>query len=141
MEVHITKIVRYLCNKKSGYGIWEGELVQVLAGTPYRRIEKLDRYHKLSEIKLLSPCTPSKIVAVGLNYHSHAREMNQPIPKEPMIFLKPSTAVIGPEDKVIYPESSQRVDYEAEMGVVIKRRACRVSAKDSPGLRSWIHLF
>lgn len=125
------KIVRYLTGNKISYGIWDGELIQSLAGTPYRRIKKLERYYKLSEIKLLSPCTPSKIVAVGLNYHSHAREVNQPTPEEPMIFLKPSTAVIGPEDKIIYPESSQRVDYEAELGVVIKRRAWKVPAKET----------
>ena len=125
------KIVRYLVGKKTGYGIWDGNLVQSLAGTPYRQIKKLDRYHKLSEIKLLPPCLPTKIVAIGLNYFSHAKETNQPVPEEPMIFLKPSTAIIGPEDKIIYPESSQRVDYEAELGVVIKRRAWRVSTKEA----------
>lgn len=125
------KIVRYLAGKKIGYGIWDGDLVQSLAGTPYRQIKKLDRYHKLSEIKLLPPCLPTKIVAIGLNYYSHAKETNQLVPEEPMIFLKPSTAVIGPEDNIIYPESSQRVDYEAELGVVIKSRTCKVSTKDA----------
>ena len=125
------KIVRYLAGKKIGYGIWDGEQVQSLAGTPYRQIKKLDRYHKLSEIKLLPPCLPTKIVAIGLNYHSHAKEMKQAIPEEPMIFLKPSTSVIGPEDKIIYPPASKRLDYEAELGVVMKKRACKVSAGEA----------
>ncbi len=81
-----------------------------------------------SEIKVLAPVTPSKIVAVGLNYRDHAREMNKPLPDEPLIFIKPSTAVIGPNDDVVIPPSAGRVDYEAELGVVIRKRAQAVSA-------------
>ena len=117
------KIVRFAAGRKAEYGIWNGELVQSLAGTPYHHIKTTNRYHKLSDLRLLPPCTPSKIVALGLNYHSHAEEVKLRIPDEPLIFLKPSTSVIGPEDNIIYPESSQQVDYEGELGVVIKRRA------------------
>jgi len=125
------KIVRYRAGRKTGYGIWDGNIVQSLAGAPYRQLKKLDRSHKLSEIKLLAPCTPSKIVAIGLNYHSHAKEMKQALPEEPMIFIKPSTAVIGPEDKIIYPPASKRLDYEAELGVVMKKRACKISTGEA----------
>ncbi len=121
------KIVRYAIGKKAEYGIWNGELVQSLAGTPYHHIKTTGHYHQLSDLRLLPPCTPSKIVALGLNYHSHAKEVKLPIPAEPLIFLKPSTSVIGPEDNIIYPESSQRVDYEGELGVVIRTRTWRVS--------------
>lgn len=121
------KIVRYTTGKGTEYGIWDGELVQTLAGTPYHQLKRHEHYHKQSDLKLLPPCTPSKIVAVGLNYRSHAEEVKMPIPTEPLIFLKPSTSVIGPEDNIIYPPSSQRVDYEGELGVVIKTRAQRVS--------------
>ena len=124
------KIVRYLAGKKIGYGIWDGDLVQSLAGTPCRQIKKLDRYHKLSEVRLLAPCVPTKVVAIGLNYYSHAKEVNQPIPEEPMFFLKPSTSIIGPEDKIINP-GCERLDYEAELGVVIKKQATKVSEKEA----------
>lgn len=125
------KIVHYTVDKKAEYGIWDGESVQSLAATPYRQLKGRSRYHKLSDLKLLPPCTPSKIVALGLNYHSHAREVKMPVPAEPLIFLKPSTSVIGPEDNIVYPESSQRVDYEGELGVVIKTRTWRVSTKEA----------
>jgi 2-keto-4-pentenoate hydratase/2-oxohepta-3-ene-1,7-dioic acid hydratase in catechol pathway len=82
--------------------------------------------------RLLAPVAPSKIVAVGLNYKDHAAEQNKPLPAEPMIFLKPSTSVIGPEDTIVLPEAAGRVDHEAEVGVVIGARARRVSAKDAP---------
>lgn len=125
------KIVRYATGRKAEYGIWDGEMVQSITGTPYGRIRATDRHHKLSDLRLLPPCTPSKIVALGANYRSHAEEMKSHLPGEPLIFLKPSTAVIGPEDSIIYPESSQRVDYEGELGVVIGKRAWRVSRDEA----------
>ena len=125
------KIVRYSTGKRAEYGIWDGELVQSLIGAPYSCIEATNHYHKLSDLRLLSPCTPSKIVALGINYRSHAEEVKITVPTEPLIFLKPSTSVIGPEDNIIYPESSQRVDYEGEVGVVIKTQTCRVSREEA----------
>jgi 2-keto-4-pentenoate hydratase/2-oxohepta-3-ene-1,7-dioic acid hydratase in catechol pathway len=74
---------------------------------------------------------PSKIVAIGTNYRKHAEEMGLPIPSEPLIFLKPATAVIGHDDVIRYPAMSSRVDYEAELGVVIKKRASQVEVKDA----------
>ncbi len=125
------KIVRYAIGRKIEYGILTDESVQSLHGSPYSRFKTAGRYHRLSDLKLLPPCAPSKIVALGLNYHSHAEEMKVHLPSEPLIFLKPSTSVIGPEEKIIYPESSQQVDYEGELGVVIKNRIWRVSARDA----------
>lgn len=123
--------MRYTTGRKAEYGILDGNSVKTIAGNPYRRLMVTGKYYKLSDLRLLPPCTPSKIVALGLNYHSHAEEVNIKIPAEPLIFLKPSTSVIGPEDSIIYPESSQQVDYEGELGVVIKKRACRISTKDT----------
>ena len=125
------KIIRYTLGKKTEYGIWNGEMVQSIAGTPYQNLKATDHYHKLNNLKLLPPCTPSKIVAIGLNYRSHAEEMKIPIPDEPLIFLKPPTSIIGPEDNIVCPESSQRVDYEGEMGVVIKTHTRRVSREEA----------
>jgi 2-keto-4-pentenoate hydratase/2-oxohepta-3-ene-1,7-dioic acid hydratase in catechol pathway len=81
--------------------------------------------------RLLAPIVPSKIVAVGLNYKDHAAEQNKPLPAEPMIFIKPSTAVIGPDEPIILPPGVGRVDHEAEVGVVIGTRASRVSQADA----------
>jgi 2-keto-4-pentenoate hydratase/2-oxohepta-3-ene-1,7-dioic acid hydratase in catechol pathway len=83
----------------------------------------------LGRVRLLAPVLPSKIVCVGLNYRDHAAEQGKPLPVEPLIFLKPSTAVIGPEDVIRLPPGAGRVDHEAEAGVVIRRRAFRVSAE------------
>lgn len=125
------KIVRYTRDKRAEYGIQEGNLIHRLAGTPFRNLKTTNRYHKLSEVKLLPPCTPSKIVALGLNYLSHAREVKMSVPAEPLLFLKPSTSVIGTDDNIIYPESSQQVDYEGELGVVIRTRTRRVSTENA----------
>jgi len=82
----------------------------------------------LSDVKLLAPCQPSKIVAIGLNYRAHAQEFKEStLPKEPLLFLKPSTAVIGPEDTIVIPKTSLgRVDYECELAVVIGKTAKNV---------------
>ena len=81
--------------------------------------------------KLLAPVLPSKIVCVGLNYKDHAAEQNKPLPPEPVIFIKPSTSVIGPGDAIVLPSGVGRVDHEAECAVVIGRRATRVSEADA----------
>ncbi len=80
---------------------------------------------------LLAPVLPSKIVCVGLNYKDHALETNKPLPPEPLIFIKPSTSVIGPAEAIVLPDGIGRVDHEAECAVVIGRRATRVSEADA----------
>ncbi len=125
------KIVRFAAEGKVKYGVLDGESIQAMEGKPFRSIRLTDSYYRLGEARLLSPCTPSKIVALGLNYRSHAEETHSPLPDAPLIFLKPSTAVIGPEDSIVYPPSSTRVDYEGELAVVIKKRAWQVSVRDS----------
>ena len=77
-------------------------------------------------VKLLAPVEPSKIVCVGLNYKDHAAEQNKALPDEPLLFIKPSTAVIGPGEAIQVPEWAGRVDHEAELGIVIGKRAARV---------------
>jgi 2-keto-4-pentenoate hydratase/2-oxohepta-3-ene-1,7-dioic acid hydratase in catechol pathway len=79
-------------------------------------------------VRILAPVEPSKIVAVGLNYRDHALEQGKPLPPEPMIFLKPSTAVIAAGGTILLPQGKGRVDHEAEMGIVIGRRAHNVPA-------------
>ena len=79
---------------------------------------------------------PSKIVGIGLNYKDHAAEQGKPLPKEPMMFIKPSTAVIGPGEAIVLPQGVGRVDHEAEVGVVIGRRAWQVPETMRVGLHS-----
>jgi 2-keto-4-pentenoate hydratase/2-oxohepta-3-ene-1,7-dioic acid hydratase in catechol pathway len=81
--------------------------------------------------RLLAPIVPSKIVAVGLNYKDHAAEVNKALPSEPLIFLKPSTSIIGPDAPIVIPEDVGRVDHEAEVGVVIGATAWRVREQDA----------
>jgi 2-keto-4-pentenoate hydratase/2-oxohepta-3-ene-1,7-dioic acid hydratase in catechol pathway len=86
---------------------------------------------KLADAKLLAPCVPSKVAAIGVNYRDHAGEMGHELPEEPIIFLKPNTAVIGPGDEIIRPPQSQRVDYEAECAVVFGKACKNVKAADA----------
>jgi 2-keto-4-pentenoate hydratase/2-oxohepta-3-ene-1,7-dioic acid hydratase in catechol pathway len=81
--------------------------------------------------RLLAPVLPSKIVAIGLNYKDHAAEQKRSLPAEPMIFIKPSTAVIGPGDTIVIPQGAGRVDHEAEAGVVIGARAWHVAEDEA----------
>ena len=87
-------------------------------------------------LRVLAPVKPSKIVCAGLNYKDHAAETGRPLPAEPLIFIKPSTAVIGPDDPIRLPPGVGRVDPEAELGVVIGRRAHRV-----PRAKAWEYIL
>ena len=132
------RIVRFSKQGKVKYGVLEGNTVHGLRGSPFTRFKATSHLfsfdgsdYEIEEIKLLAPCAPSKIVGLGLNYRSHAEETKLPIPTTPLIFLKPSTAVTGPGDKIILPRFSKRVDYEGELGVVIGKRATRVSRNEA----------
>jgi 2-keto-4-pentenoate hydratase/2-oxohepta-3-ene-1,7-dioic acid hydratase in catechol pathway len=124
------KIVRFAIGNRDRYGILEGDEIKVIEGGPFRAIRLAGQRYGLDQVRLLAPCLPSKIVAVGLNYRSHAEELHAPIPEAPLIFLKPPTAMIGPEENIVYPPSSSRVDYECELAVVIKKRAWAVSVEN-----------
>lgn len=94
-------------------------------------IEAGGKEYSLEEVELLAPAEPSKIVCVGLNYVEHAKELKMALPEEPILFMKPPTAVIGPEAEIVMPPSSSQVDYEGELAVVIKERCRNVSAKEA----------
>lgn len=98
---------------------WE---IRVHEGDPFAadQFAPTGRVAGIGEVKLLAPCRPTKIVAVGLNYADHAREMGHELPKNPILFLKPPTTVVGPEDAIISPSQSRQVEYEAELAVVVK---------------------
>ena len=125
------KYLRCIYNNNIYYGILEGNRVFELSGEPFDGPQKTGRDVPLSGVKLLSPCTPSKIICVGLNYRDHAEETNTPLPMSPVVFLKPPSSVIGPLDDIVYPKMSGRVDYEAELAVVIKKKAKDIPVSDA----------
>lgn len=119
------KLVRFQTERGIFSGVIEGDAIRPGGANPALREERL------SNVRLLAPCSPSKIVAVGLNYRDHAEELNMKLPEEPLLFLKPSSSIIGPGDTVIMPPQSARVDYEAELAIVIGKEAKRVPEKDA----------
>ena len=125
------KIVRFAVDGRARYGLLKGQTIQGIEDKPFRHLRPGDQHYPLGQVRLLAPCQPSKIVALGLNYHEHARELKAPVPDSPLTFLKPSTAVIGHGDNIVYPSSSHRVDYEGELAVVIKKPVWRVSVADA----------
>lgn len=96
--------------------------VQVLDAPPWRNGQATDIELTLENYRLLAPCSPSKVIAVGRNYAKHAAELGNDLPKKPLLFMKPSTAVTAVDAPIFYPPQSQRVDYEGELAVVIGDR-------------------
>ncbi len=127
------KILRFESGGTTAYGLVEprtGEIREI-AGEPFEGIRLTGRAFALDDVRVLAPVSPSKIVAVGLNYRDHAREMGKTIPAEPLLFLKAPSAVNRPGGDIVYPRASSRVDHEAELAVVIGRRAKEVKRKDA----------
>jgi 2-keto-4-pentenoate hydratase/2-oxohepta-3-ene-1,7-dioic acid hydratase in catechol pathway len=125
------KICRFEWRNKTGYGIVEGDIILPLKGEPYSGVEETGERLAREDVKLLSPTVPSKIVAVGLNYQEHIDETGMQKPDAPVLFIKPSTSVIGPGQPIVYPRGAARVDYEAELAVVIGKRCKNVAVKQA----------
>lgn len=101
----------------------EGERLRLLLGDPFSGASDDGETLALAEARLLAPVQPSKIVAIGRNYKDHAAELGNPLPAEPLLFLKPPSSLIGPGDPIRRPAWAGRVDHEAEMGLVIGKQA------------------
>lgn len=129
------KIARFSHDDSISFGIVdeeEHELVLLKADPMFAGYEPTGERVPLSEVKLLAPVIPrSKIVAVGKNYHDHAAEMGGEAPAEPLLFLKPNTSVIGPDDAIVLPAQSEQVEHEGELAVVIGRIAKNVAEADA----------
>ena len=127
------KIVRYLdtTTNVSGYGIVEGSQIAALERQPWVSMNTTGETLDSDKVVLLAPVEPSKIVCIGLNYQAHvaASQSADDAPERPLIFLKPSSSIIGPGNEIIHPSVSERVDYEAELGVVIGKTAKDVSVE------------
>lgn len=125
------KYIRFTHNGIEQYGLLSEDNVQCIQGTPFGTWSKTDTFYALDEITINTPCDYSKAICIGLNYRDHAEEFQLPIPTEPIVFLKPSTASLPPLGTVIYPAQCQRLDYEAELAVVIGKTAKHVEEEDA----------
>lgn len=124
------RLVRFRFGERIATGVVEDGTVLVLRGTFFEDPVPTGEEVPLDDVRLLAPVLPSKLVCVGRNYTEHAAEMGEEVGPEPLLFLKPSTAVIGPGDPIPLLPISKRVDYEGEMAVVIGRLARRVTSPE-----------
>ncbi|UKY52884.1 fumarylacetoacetate hydrolase family protein [Streptomyces inhibens] len=118
------RIARFSIDGNVGFGVVEGDELDVIKGHPFAEFERSGQKVPLDKIRLLPPVLPNKVVAIGRNYAEHAAELGNAVPDVPVTFFKPSTSVIGPGDPIAYPSFSQEVHHEAELAVVIGRM-CR----------------
>ena len=137
------RIARFAHSNGMSFGVVEGEpdagleglTVAEIEGHPFGQLRFTGQRWALPDVRLLSPILPSKVVCVGRNYPEHAAEHGSQPPREPMLFLKPSTAVIGPQDAIRLPPQSKQVEHEAELAVVIgppgARRADQAAARQA----------
>lgn len=125
------KFVRFKIDKVEKKGLLEENRIRRIAGNFFTGYTALDEYYDLSEIKFLPPVKPSKIICVGRNYREHAKELNNPIPKRPLIFLKPPSAVIANENIIKLPDISNRVEYEGELAIVIGMKCSHIKPIDA----------
>jgi 2-keto-4-pentenoate hydratase/2-oxohepta-3-ene-1,7-dioic acid hydratase in catechol pathway len=131
------KICRYVPRNTASppiprYGLIEGENVVEISGLPWGQWTRTAHSSRLADVRLLAPVEPSKIVCVGRNYAAHAAELGNEVPKEPLIFLKPSTSIVGPGEFIILTRFSQRVEHEGELALVIGRRCSHLRDSDDP---------
>ncbi|MGI9533346.1 MAG: fumarylacetoacetate hydrolase family protein [Thermodesulfobacteriota bacterium] len=127
------KIARFLNNEnKELTGILTDSQISEINGVIYSDYDESGTNYEIDKLKILPPCRPTKIIAVGLNYRDHAEEMKRQPPEDPMLFLKPNTTVIAHKEDIIYPgHMSSRVDYEGELAVVIGKEAHMIEETDS----------
>jgi 2-keto-4-pentenoate hydratase/2-oxohepta-3-ene-1,7-dioic acid hydratase in catechol pathway len=125
------RLVRFRFGERISTGVLEGGVIRVLQGTFFEAPVPTGEEIPADDVRLLAPVLPSKIVGVGLNYASHAKEFGSgDLPQEPLLFLKPSTSVIGSGDPIPLHPASEQVDFEGELAVVIGRLAHRVGTPE-----------
>ncbi|GAB6036544.1 fumarylacetoacetate hydrolase family protein [Fundidesulfovibrio butyratiphilus] len=125
------KIVRFLHDAQEHWGVLDGPDIFLVRGDVFGQFTVLDSRVAADLVSLLSPCNPSKGVGIGKNYLGHAQEMHSDLPKEPIIFLKPSTSLLPPGGVVVIPPGVTTLHYEAELAVVIGKTAKNVSRENA----------
>jgi len=106
----------------AAYGLLEDGEIRELSGAPWAQWSRTSHTRRLADVRLVAPVAPAKIVCVGRNYAAHVAELGNDVPKEPLIFLKPSSSIVGVGEPIILPAYSQRVEHEGELALVIGRR-------------------
>ena len=126
------KLVRFSVNgAQARYGVVEGDVVRAIAGDPMGQFTLGQVIYPLQEVKILPPCSPSKVVAVGYNYAGHADELKEIQPFDPLIFLKAPSSLVGHGEPVVRPKITQRLGFEAELAVIVGRSAKNVEPDEA----------
>ena len=125
------KYVRYIKDGVIGYGVLQGDQIEVLSSNFLDGVFKTDERIEIDSVRLLSPISPKKALCIGLNYREHIGELEMERPDKPVVFIKPTSALLNPEEHIVRPAMSQRVDYEAELCVVIGKKAKNVKIEDA----------
>lgn len=113
------------------YGILENETIKLIEGSPFENFKVTDKTVQAKDVSLLAPVTPSKIIAVGLNYKDHIKELKLKTPEEPILFMKPNSALNHPYSPIVLPAMSSQVEFEGELALVIKKKAKHVSVESA----------
>lgn len=116
--------------KQDAYGLVKGDMVAELEGEEFLNFKETGKEYSLSSVKLLAPCTPTKAVCVGLNYQDAILEPGAKWPEEPLLFIKPPTSVLDPEESIIKWPMTNNLAFEAELAIVIGKKAQRISEED-----------
>ena len=129
-------IIRYQSAAGPAYGLVENHIIYTLEGDAFGQFSKGRQVGELQDVTLLAPIAPGKIVALGRNYAEHAKEHGAEVPQEPLLFLKATSAVIGPDEPIVLTPLSQRVEHEGELVLVIGKRA-----KHVPEEKAWEYVL
>lgn len=124
------KIARFNLNGEIRFGSVVGDQVSLFLGSPFESKELSGESIALDQIQLLAPVAPSKIICIGMNYAAHAAEIAQDVPDEPLMFFKPISAIIGPNDTIVLPHQSDQVELEVELAIVIGKQAKNISKSE-----------
>jgi len=122
----------YFGSPSPQFGLIEDGGIAPIRGFPWSNWERASPGASLEDLPLLAPVAPRKVVCVGRNYAAHAAELGNEVPKEPLIFLKPSSSIIGPGEPIVIPRFSQRVEHEGELALVMGRRCSQLLDSDDP---------
>ena len=125
------RVCRFRLAGRDRYGLVEGEGVRALTAAPWAGGLPEGKPVPLADVTLLAPVEPSKVVCIGRNYRAHAKELGNEVPATPLLFLKPPSSVIGPQEAIRCPEQSREVHHEAELGVVVGRTLSRATATEA----------
>ena len=128
------RVIRYELKEgrsKPKYGWLLGDKVGEISGNPFGRYRRKEAETPLSDVNLLAPTEPSKILCVGRNYVEHAKELGNEVPKVPLIFMKPPSSIISSGDTIILPQQSSQVEHEGELVAVIGKRGRNITAENA----------